>query len=214
MKNPGHGSAVEWHQDWAFYPHTNDDLLEVGIALSDMTEENGALLVVPGSHKGKTWDHHQDGPLRRRHHRSGVSRGRRGAGDGEGRRRDAASRAHAARLQAESIGQAAPPVLHRLLRRRRVAAHSHRALRGVECADGARRADLDARACAICPCASACPAWTEAASTNSRRRCGARACARAKRGGTALFTSRRKRSTSWWRWWRKDRPITSPTEMY
>ena len=22
MKNPGHGSAVEWHQDWAFYPHT------------------------------------------------------------------------------------------------------------------------------------------------------------------------------------------------
>ena len=61
MKNPGHGSAVEWHQDWAFYPHTNDDLLEVGIALDDMTVENGALMVVPGSHKGKTWDHHQDG---------------------------------------------------------------------------------------------------------------------------------------------------------
>ncbi|MAI42810.1 MAG: phytanoyl-CoA dioxygenase family protein [Candidatus Azotimanducaceae bacterium] len=61
MKNPGHGSAVEWHQDWAFYPHTNDDLLEVGIALDDMTEENGALMVIPGSHKGKTWDHHQDG---------------------------------------------------------------------------------------------------------------------------------------------------------
>ena len=61
MKNPGDGSAVEWHQDWAFYPHTNDDLLEVGIALSDMTEENGALLVIPGSHKGKTWNHHQDG---------------------------------------------------------------------------------------------------------------------------------------------------------
>ena len=61
MKDPGHGSAVEWHQDWAFYPHTNDDLLEVGIALSDMTEENGALMVIPGSHKGKTWDHHQDG---------------------------------------------------------------------------------------------------------------------------------------------------------
>ena len=40
MKNPSHGAAVEWHQDWAFYPHTNDDLLEVGIALDDMTEEN------------------------------------------------------------------------------------------------------------------------------------------------------------------------------
>ena len=61
MKNPGHGSAVEWHQDWAFYPHTNDGLLDIGIALSDMTEENGALMVIPGSHKGKTWDHHQDG---------------------------------------------------------------------------------------------------------------------------------------------------------
>lgn len=61
MKNPAHGSAVEWHQDWAFYPHTNDSILEVGIALDDMTEENGALMVVPGSHKGQTWDHHQDG---------------------------------------------------------------------------------------------------------------------------------------------------------
>ena len=61
MKNSGHGSAVEWHQDWAFYPHTNDDLLEVGIALDDMTEENGALMVIPGSHKDKVWDHHQDG---------------------------------------------------------------------------------------------------------------------------------------------------------
>ena len=61
MKNPDHGSAVEWHQDWAFYPHTNDDILEVGIALDDMTVENGALLVIPGSHRGQTWDHHQDG---------------------------------------------------------------------------------------------------------------------------------------------------------
>ena len=26
-----------------------------------MTEANGALLVVPGSHKGPTYDHHQDG---------------------------------------------------------------------------------------------------------------------------------------------------------
>ena len=61
MKNPSDGSAVEWHQDWAFYPHTNDDLLEVGIALDDMASENGALMVIPGSHRGKTWDHHQDG---------------------------------------------------------------------------------------------------------------------------------------------------------
>ena len=33
----------------------------MGIALDDMTEDNGALMVIPGSHKDKVWDHHQDG---------------------------------------------------------------------------------------------------------------------------------------------------------
>lgn len=33
------GSPVEWHQDWAFYPHTNDDLLAVGVAMDDSTLE-------------------------------------------------------------------------------------------------------------------------------------------------------------------------------
>ena len=49
---------MEWHQDWAFYPHTNDDLLAVGLMLDDAFLENGPLLVVPGSHKGPVWDHH------------------------------------------------------------------------------------------------------------------------------------------------------------
>src|SRR5690348_13003251 len=35
LKEPHHGSPVEWHQDWAFYPHTNDDLLAVGVMLDD-----------------------------------------------------------------------------------------------------------------------------------------------------------------------------------
>lgn len=61
MKSPGGGAPVEWHQDWAFYPHTNDDLLAVGIMLDDVTDENGPLLVLPGSHRGPTVDHHQDG---------------------------------------------------------------------------------------------------------------------------------------------------------
>jgi len=61
MKQPGYGSPVEWHQDWSFYPHTNDDLLAVGVAIDDMTEENGPLLVIPGSHKGPIYDHHLDG---------------------------------------------------------------------------------------------------------------------------------------------------------
>jgi phytanoyl-CoA hydroxylase len=58
LKSPRYGSPVEWHQDWAFYPHTNDDLLAVGVLLDDATEENGPLLVLPGSHRGPTYDHH------------------------------------------------------------------------------------------------------------------------------------------------------------
>lgn len=58
LKYAEFGSPVEWHQDWAFYPHTNDDLLAVGICIDPMTMENGALLVIPGSHKGPVLDHH------------------------------------------------------------------------------------------------------------------------------------------------------------
>ena len=61
LKSPHYGSPVEWHQDWAFYPHTNDDVLAVGVMLDDCTVENGAMLVLPGSHKGPTYDHHADG---------------------------------------------------------------------------------------------------------------------------------------------------------
>ena len=61
MKEPDHGSAVEWHQDWAFYPHSNDDLLAVGVAIDDMTEDNGCMLMVPGSHRGQLHSHHENG---------------------------------------------------------------------------------------------------------------------------------------------------------
>jgi phytanoyl-CoA hydroxylase len=61
LKAPHYGSPVEWHQDWAFYPHTNDDLLAVGVMLDDAISDNGPLLVVPGSHRGPTYDHHADG---------------------------------------------------------------------------------------------------------------------------------------------------------
>ena len=61
LKDPGYGSPVEWHQDWAFYPHTNDDLLAVGVMLDDVEMENGPLLVMPGTHKGPIFDHHAEG---------------------------------------------------------------------------------------------------------------------------------------------------------
>jgi phytanoyl-CoA hydroxylase len=58
LKAPGYGAAVEWHQDWAFYPHTNDDLAAVGVMMDDCAPENGPLLCVPGSHRGPVHDHH------------------------------------------------------------------------------------------------------------------------------------------------------------
>lgn len=60
-KAPGGGAAVEWHQDWAFYPHTNDDLLAFGLMLEDVTEDNGPLQVIPGSHRGPVLSHHMNG---------------------------------------------------------------------------------------------------------------------------------------------------------
>jgi phytanoyl-CoA hydroxylase len=62
MKSAKYGSPVEWHQDWAFYPHTNDDVLAIGVLLDDCDLENGPMLVTPGTHKGKVWNHHgEDG---------------------------------------------------------------------------------------------------------------------------------------------------------
>lgn len=61
MKSAGFGAAVEWHQDWAFYPHTNDDLAAVGITMDDMELENGPLMIIPGTHTGPIFDHHVDG---------------------------------------------------------------------------------------------------------------------------------------------------------
>jgi phytanoyl-CoA hydroxylase len=61
LKCAGFGAPVEWHQDWAFYPHTNDNLAAVGVMFDDMAMENGPLMIIPGSHKGPTYDHHADG---------------------------------------------------------------------------------------------------------------------------------------------------------
>jgi len=61
MKSAGYGAAVEWHQDWAFYPYTNDDVLALGLIVDDMGPENGPLMVFPGSHRGPVHNHHHNG---------------------------------------------------------------------------------------------------------------------------------------------------------
>jgi ectoine hydroxylase-related dioxygenase (phytanoyl-CoA dioxygenase family) len=61
MKSAGVGESIEWHQDWAFYPHTNDDMLAFGLMLEDVDQANGPLMVIPGSHKGPLLSHHNNG---------------------------------------------------------------------------------------------------------------------------------------------------------
>jgi ectoine hydroxylase-related dioxygenase (phytanoyl-CoA dioxygenase family) len=60
LKSSRIGAAVEVHQDAAFYPHSNDDVLAVGLLLDDATAANGAMAVLPGSHRGPIFTH-EDG---------------------------------------------------------------------------------------------------------------------------------------------------------
>jgi phytanoyl-CoA hydroxylase len=52
LKLPGSHTEVGYHQDFAYTPHTNDDVVTALLMLDDMTLENGCLQVVPGSHRG------------------------------------------------------------------------------------------------------------------------------------------------------------------
>ncbi|MGI9354518.1 MAG: phytanoyl-CoA dioxygenase family protein [Rhizobiaceae bacterium] len=61
MKKAEYGAPVQWHQDVAFYPHTNDDVLAIGVVFDDVEFQNGPLQVFPGSHKGPILDHHHQG---------------------------------------------------------------------------------------------------------------------------------------------------------
>ncbi len=51
-KLPGGDTAVKWHQDFLFTPHSNDDVVTALLMVDEVTAENGPLEVVPGSHKG------------------------------------------------------------------------------------------------------------------------------------------------------------------
>ena len=52
LKLPGARTEVAYHQDFAYTPHTNADVVTALLFLDDVDESNGALTVVPGSHKG------------------------------------------------------------------------------------------------------------------------------------------------------------------
>lgn len=50
-----------WHQDFAFFPHTNTDLVAVMVMLDDATPENGCMQMVKGSYKLGLQNHIKDG---------------------------------------------------------------------------------------------------------------------------------------------------------
>jgi ectoine hydroxylase-related dioxygenase (phytanoyl-CoA dioxygenase family) len=52
LKLPGSHTVVRYHQDFSYTPHTNDDIVTAMLMLDDVTEQNGCLMVVPGSHRG------------------------------------------------------------------------------------------------------------------------------------------------------------------
>ncbi len=50
------GEEVKWHQDIQFWPHTNYDLLTIGVFLEDVQPGMGEVGFVPGSHNGPLFD--------------------------------------------------------------------------------------------------------------------------------------------------------------
>lgn len=50
-KAPGFSSATLWHQDVRYWAFTRPELVSVWLALGNETVENGALAVIPGSHR-------------------------------------------------------------------------------------------------------------------------------------------------------------------
>ena len=52
----GGGEEVKWHQDIQFWPHTNYQVLTLGVYLDDVTEAMAPMGVIPGSHSGPLYD--------------------------------------------------------------------------------------------------------------------------------------------------------------
>jgi len=56
FKAPRGGEEVKWHQDIQFWPHTNYDLLTIGVFLEDVDPGMGEVGFVPSSHDGDLFD--------------------------------------------------------------------------------------------------------------------------------------------------------------
>lgn len=50
IKDPGDKAFISWHQDSTYWGLSHPDVVTAWIALSDVTVENGAMRMLPGSH--------------------------------------------------------------------------------------------------------------------------------------------------------------------
>jgi non-haem Fe2+, alpha-ketoglutarate-dependent halogenase len=57
LKEPQDSAYVAWHQDAAYWNLEPDDVVTAWIAISDSTLANGALAVIPGSHREEILPH-------------------------------------------------------------------------------------------------------------------------------------------------------------
>lgn len=49
-KQPGFSSETHWHQDIRYWSYTRPELINVWLALGNESEENGCLMLLPGTH--------------------------------------------------------------------------------------------------------------------------------------------------------------------
>ena len=56
FKWAGGGEEVKWHQDIQFWPHTNYQVLTLGVYLDDVTQDMAPMGIIPGSHNGPLYD--------------------------------------------------------------------------------------------------------------------------------------------------------------
>jgi len=57
IKEPHSKTHISWHQDLTYWGFNDDKQVAAWIALSDATEENGCMHMIPGSHKGGQLPH-------------------------------------------------------------------------------------------------------------------------------------------------------------
>ena len=60
FKWSGGGEEVKWHQDIQFWPHTNYDVLTLGIYLESVTSDMAPMGIIPGSHEGPLYDQYDE----------------------------------------------------------------------------------------------------------------------------------------------------------